>query len=478
MSGVLKRECTEVKERKVYGYCGDHIFEILRKTQNYYEIQTLEKWTPYIGKVETILDVGANLGNHTLYWEKRLEAKKIFSFEPYGPNYENLVLNIQANNLEKVVTPVMKAVGKHGGKVKLENVDQTNFGGTTFEYVDGEKDEYTEIISIDDFAQENEVKRIGLIKVDTEGFEIDVLQGAMNTLRRDRPIIWVEVSSETYKRVRRMLEELQYDFADVEAFNMLFIPNEKNKNNIHVSNEKILDAMFLYKTRVDLYFNNYEKTKRRCIEKDQKIDILSAESERLKEKLDITEQNYQKAQECYHTTQKKNEALIAENERLTKQLSTMEQNYQKTKERNQANTVKIDQLGKMVIAKQEEIERFHEQLDQYVNIAEQYVDDEYKETEMSEALIKQLNHNRLIGNEYAGLLAKFVDQSEKNEAFIRDMTQHVNKLQAKVNYLKNENKDYRAKLEKITSVWYGKLGIKVYKALKRAQASLKDMLKR
>lgn len=301
MSEELRRECTEVKEIKVYGYCGDYIFETIRKTNDFYEIATLKKWTPYIGHADVIFDIGANLGNHTLYWEKTLGAKQIFSFEPYEPNYENLVLNIRANHLEEKVSPIMKAVDEHEGTVSIVSIDQSNLGGTTFQYAREESEDCTGVISIDKFVKEKGIQSIDLIKIDTEGFEIGVLKGALNTLKEGRPIVWVEVTSESHKQVREILEKFQYDLADVEAFNMLFIPKERNINGLSLN---------------------------------------------------------------------------------------------------------------------------------------------------------------------------------KEEAFIRDVMQHINKLQAKVNYLKNENKEYRMKFDKIVSVWYGRLGIKIYKSFKRIQARLKERFKR
>lgn len=520
MSEALTRECIEVKGKKIYGYCGDHIFEILKKTQDFYEIKTLEKWTFCIENAETILDVGANLGNHTLYWENRLGAKQIYCFEPYEPNYENLVRNVQANKLEKVVFPIMKAVGKHGGKVKLENVDQSNFGGTTFQYADGENDGYTEIISIDEFVKDNGVKQIGLIKIDTEGFEMDALQGAMNTLHRDRPFIWVEVSNETHKQVREMLEGLQYDLADVEAFNMLFIPNEKNIRRLHVSDGKILDAMFLYETKANLYYKNYETAKRWNEESKQKVDMLREEGKKLQERLEIEKQNYEKAKEWHQASQQKNEALAAANEQLTKQLETTEQNYQKAKEWHQASQQKnealikeleiarqeteaaqrfadeaeknqarlekqrssdqkqIRQLNEQLNVKEQTIQRMQSELDQYTRMVARCIDHMPDEIEVTEMFVKRLEQDAQTRERCANLLAEYVNQSEKDEAFVQDMMRHVNKLQAQANYLKKENRMYQTKLDKITSVWYGRLGIKVYKTLKQFRARLKNIINR
>ena len=61
----LKPSVTELDGYHIHGFEGDYIFLGIKNTGQYYEKETLKKWTPLLRNVKTILDIGANLGNHT-----------------------------------------------------------------------------------------------------------------------------------------------------------------------------------------------------------------------------------------------------------------------------------------------------------------------------------------------------------------------------------------------------------------------------
>ena len=60
----------QLKDFMLYGFDNDYIFSIIKNTNNFYEIEVLEKWNQYFENVKIILDVGANIGNHSIYWSQ------------------------------------------------------------------------------------------------------------------------------------------------------------------------------------------------------------------------------------------------------------------------------------------------------------------------------------------------------------------------------------------------------------------------
>ena len=114
---------TEMDGFRINGYEGDYIFSGIQDTGYYYEAETLEKWTPLLGRVRTLLDIGANLGNHTLYWSKYLHPARIVAFEPFLVNYKVLQQNIEENSLSGTVTPEMIAVGEYQGYASVADID-------------------------------------------------------------------------------------------------------------------------------------------------------------------------------------------------------------------------------------------------------------------------------------------------------------------------------------------------------------------
>jgi|GEM_PF-4369700 len=75
----------------IYGFSRhEYISNILRSTKQYYEIATLERWKKYYIYCKYVLDIGANIGNHSLYWLRSLDIEKIISFEPMYETFEIL----------------------------------------------------------------------------------------------------------------------------------------------------------------------------------------------------------------------------------------------------------------------------------------------------------------------------------------------------------------------------------------------------
>jgi len=255
----FEKAITYIGKTKVNGYAGDYIFESIKRTGDFYEAETLKKWTPYLNSPAVLLDIGSNLGNHTLYWAGAIKDSHVIAFEPYAPNYQNLVRNIEDNGLSDRVQTVNAAVGAGTGKAVLKESFANNLGGTTFQMTEEVAGEVIPVTALDDFVEREGVETVDFIKIDTEGFEIDVLRGAKEILKKSRPIVWVEVSAESHAQVVNMLEEHRYELADMVGFNLLFIPAEKNQADLSVSRADLLRNLYWYAEKSTLHYQNYEK---------------------------------------------------------------------------------------------------------------------------------------------------------------------------------------------------------------------------
>ena len=496
MERNMPKESTRIDEFLITGFSGDYVFRTIKEKGTFYESETLELWTPQFGKLDTILDVGANLGNHTLFWSRT--AKHIYSFEPYGPNYENLLQNIRQNHLEQVVTAVQKAVGREEGHAILTEFDDSNFGATTFQMDNEQRAASYEVISLDQFVQDARLSSVDLIKIDTEGFETDVLQGALTLIRKLRPVIWVEVSHQTFEVVMEILKAQQYDLADVEGFNMLFFPKEKNVNGLHIEHKKLLSALFLYETKSNTYYKNYEVAKDWHQASVAKAEALRAECDRLRERCDAAEKNYQTAKEWHEASASKAEALQAECDGLRERCDAAEKNYQTAKKWHEASASKAEALKAECDGLRERCDaaeknyqtekEWHEAstlkaealkaecdgLRERCDAAEKnyQTEKEWHEASVSKAEALQAERDRLermlkekqeFQLENVQMISAFISQDMQTEELLNQLMGQMNKLQAQASYLKKENTAYREKLDKIKSVWYGRLGIAVYK---------------
>ena len=75
-------------------YANEAVSRVIRSTNNFYEINFLEFIRLNYNKQNIILDIGANIGNHSLFFSEYLDFQEIISFEPYGPNIELLTKNL------------------------------------------------------------------------------------------------------------------------------------------------------------------------------------------------------------------------------------------------------------------------------------------------------------------------------------------------------------------------------------------------
>jgi FkbM family methyltransferase len=185
------------------GVDGDHIAKLLKKTGTFYEIDLLKYMQSikgYLPAGETI-DVGANIGNHTIFLAEFVRPP-VTAYEPSPKVLPLLKDNLSNNGIDATVVEL--GLGANQGFGQVEIVDQANIGNTRV--IPGQGD--TPITTLDD---ECRGKEVALIKVDVEGMEIQVLQGAVETLKRCKPHLFLEAATKAHlKELREFLEPLGY----------------------------------------------------------------------------------------------------------------------------------------------------------------------------------------------------------------------------------------------------------------------------
>ncbi|WP_347108235.1 FkbM family methyltransferase [Paenarthrobacter sp. S56] len=185
---------------------GDHIGATLAASNKFYEWQYLGTLAEYLEPGDLVIDVGANIGNHSLYFAGVCGAD-VIAFEPLPIAFEVLQRNVRANSLEPNIEVRQVAVGAAPAKAKLEKLDLANVGATSFS-VDTEGD--FEVSSLD---AESINRQVALIKVDAEGMDLQVLRGAAELIARDRPILAVEAATKVDQaNLEQFAAEAGYSF--------------------------------------------------------------------------------------------------------------------------------------------------------------------------------------------------------------------------------------------------------------------------
>jgi FkbM family methyltransferase len=170
---------------------------------------------------QTVLDVGANMGSHTLAFCHFVgPTGQVHAFEPQRIMFQAMVATVALNSWTNAHGH-MKAVGAKKGRLKLPSVsyeEPSNFGmmtlaadrsrASSLTYLDDEAGEAVEVITLDSL----DLAACHLIKIDVEGMELDVLRGASKTIKKHRPLIYMECLPDDRSRAAlRLLKSLGYD---------------------------------------------------------------------------------------------------------------------------------------------------------------------------------------------------------------------------------------------------------------------------
>jgi FkbM family methyltransferase len=135
-------------------------------------------------------DVGASYGYYGLNVGNAQPLSEVYCFEAVPTTFRYLLRNIEYNNI-KNVRAIPEAVDEKNGMVHVTN---NNFGS---DYVAIGKNENTEecaSVSLDYYVTKNNINKVDYIKIDVEGAELLVLNGAQELIKKFKPIIQVETT--------------------------------------------------------------------------------------------------------------------------------------------------------------------------------------------------------------------------------------------------------------------------------------------
>ncbi len=146
-------------------------------------------------KTGVFVDIGANVGQHSLYMSRC--SAQVHAFEPYSPVRNRLVEQISHNSIDNIqVHPL--GLSNENTSLPFFAPTGNNAGIGSFDASSVEKGNKQigelELIRGDDFFNTVNPERIDLIKIDVEGFEKPALEGLQKTLRKYRPLIVCEIT--------------------------------------------------------------------------------------------------------------------------------------------------------------------------------------------------------------------------------------------------------------------------------------------
>lgn len=156
---------------------------------------------------DLVVEVGANMGAHTLALASL--ASLVYAFEPQRFMFQTLCANLALNSVDNVI-PKQAAVGRESGAVKIPCLDprvEQNFGCLSLRTPHAGGD-FVPCTTLDSLV----FPRLDLLKLDCEGSELAVLEGAQQTLLHHRPWIYLEFA-ENRAATMAFLTQRGYFFA-------------------------------------------------------------------------------------------------------------------------------------------------------------------------------------------------------------------------------------------------------------------------
>jgi FkbM family methyltransferase len=182
----------------------EHISRLILTAGTFYELDLLKKAQEIYAPGTIIIDVGANIGNHTVFFAKVLGAK-VYAFEPNQPAFSLLLENITANDLRSRVEARPVGIGAVASRGHAIPSEKGNMGQAK---VIEDPRGAIEILPLDAVSIDGPV---GLIKIDVEGGECAVLRGARRLLKAHRPDVFLEAANEElYKSALEIMLPLGY----------------------------------------------------------------------------------------------------------------------------------------------------------------------------------------------------------------------------------------------------------------------------
>lgn len=225
----------------------DYIQKSIAQSHAPYEREMLRDMADRLAPCDLVLDVGANIGNHSLYLACVVGCR-VIGFEPNPHLVAAIKGSIAANELGDRLIVRQSGVGAGPNRAHFANERPDNLGAQNLALGDGD----IEVVSLD---TQSIPQKVRAIKIDVEGMELEVLNGARQLIARDQPLLYIESESEAaFRAVVQFLRTLGYKHWD--TFNAtpthLFLPAEIAIQQDHFEHARVRAALESYRSGIEI----------------------------------------------------------------------------------------------------------------------------------------------------------------------------------------------------------------------------------
>ena len=203
---------------------------------NGWERSSLRIWSNLAANAYSILDIGANTGTFTFAAQAANPEARCEAFEPVARIFDRLSINAELNGNKVGVNCI--ALSDHNGTATLFDSGEAHvYSASLNTNMLGEKGLQAKsevpVTTLDHFRKDKEMEPIDLIKLDVEMHEPEVLRGASQTLKNDRPAILIEIlNRDTGAEVACLLDEyILFEIIEGEGLVRSDCPGESGERN-------------------------------------------------------------------------------------------------------------------------------------------------------------------------------------------------------------------------------------------------------
>ena len=189
-----------------------------------FELRTVRAYSALIREGDVVLDVGANVGAHTLPFAQRTgDRGKVIAFEPTAWAFAKLAANLSLNRWAHgrvVLEQVMLTAG--GAERVPEKIPASwplsyaadarhaDHGGAFMETAGARS------VTLDGYVHGAGISTVDFVKLDVDGNEPRVVRGAIDVLRRDRPTVLIEIAPHGYDGATADFDHMLETFASLD----------------------------------------------------------------------------------------------------------------------------------------------------------------------------------------------------------------------------------------------------------------------
>lgn len=192
----MKQKITYLKDKTKIQHFDDVIGKKLERIKNFYEFGMLD-YIRKLGRKKRVLDIGANIGNHTLFFAKYV-SDDVLAVEPVPKNFELLKNNVNDNNLEEKVKLYNFGLGKENTVMYVEDIEK-NMGACdlTNKKVNGSTS--VDVRTASTFAYD-----FNLVKIDCESMSFEIFMELLPQIIKNNADVFIEANNEELRKIKEI----------------------------------------------------------------------------------------------------------------------------------------------------------------------------------------------------------------------------------------------------------------------------------